>query len=176
MSTRELSSAVAYSQQNQPRFLDELKALLRIPSVSTLPEHKDDVRHAAEALATELKRIGLEHVELIEGDGHPLVYADWLHARASRRCFATGTTMCSRRSRWMSGSRRRLSRTERDGNIYARGAVDDKGQMWMHVKALESLLAAGGGKLPVNVRVIVEGEEEVGGEGIAAFVREHGES
>ena len=65
---------------------------------------------------------------------------------------------------------------ERDGNMYARGAVDDKGQMWMHVKALESLMAAGGGKLPVNVRVIVEGEEEVGGEGIAAFVREHGDA
>ena len=65
--------------------------------------------------------------------------------------------------------------TERDGNLYARGAVDDKGQMWMHVKALESLFAAGGGRLPVNVRVIVEGEEEVGGEGIAAFVREHPE-
>ena len=65
--------------------------------------------------------------------------------------------------------------TERDGNLYARGAVDDKGQMWMHVKALESLLATGGGRLPVNVRVIVEGEEEVGGEGIAAFVREHPE-
>ena len=64
--------------------------------------------------------------------------------------------------------------TERDGNIYARGAVDDKGQMWMHVKALESVMKADG-RLPVNVRVIVEGEEEVGGEGIAAFVREHGE-
>jgi acetylornithine deacetylase/succinyl-diaminopimelate desuccinylase-like protein len=64
---------------------------------------------------------------------------------------------------------------ERDGNLYARGAVDDKGQMWMHVKALEALMVAGGGALPVNVRVIVEGEEEVGGEGIAAFVREHGE-
>jgi acetylornithine deacetylase/succinyl-diaminopimelate desuccinylase-like protein len=63
--------------------------------------------------------------------------------------------------------------TERDGNLYARGAVDDKGQMWMHVKALESLMVAGGGTLPVNVRVILEGEEEVGGKGIAAFVREH---
>ncbi len=63
----------------------------------------------------------------------------------------------------------------REGNLYARGAVDDKGQMWMHVKALESLMVAGGGELPVNVRVILEGEEEVGGEGIAAFVREHGD-
>jgi acetylornithine deacetylase/succinyl-diaminopimelate desuccinylase-like protein len=64
---------------------------------------------------------------------------------------------------------------ERDGNLYARGAVDDKGQMWMHVKALESLFAAGGGKLPINIRVLIEGEEEVGGEGIAWFVRTHAE-
>ncbi len=65
--------------------------------------------------------------------------------------------------------------TERNGNLYARGAVDDKGQMYMHIKALESLLAAHSGKLPLNVRVILEGEEEVGGEGIARFVREHPE-
>jgi acetylornithine deacetylase/succinyl-diaminopimelate desuccinylase-like protein len=63
--------------------------------------------------------------------------------------------------------------TERHGNLYARGAVDDKGQMWMHVKALESLMVAGGSTLPVNVRVIFEGEEEIGGKGIAAFVQEH---
>jgi len=74
------SPAIAFAQQNQARFLEELKALLRIPSVSTLPEHKADVRHAAEVLAAELKRIGMENVKLIETAGHPLVYADWLHA------------------------------------------------------------------------------------------------
>jgi acetylornithine deacetylase/succinyl-diaminopimelate desuccinylase-like protein len=73
-------SAVTYAHQNHPRFLDELKALLRIPSVSTLPEHKGDCRRAAEVLAAELKRIGMENVRLIETEGHPLVYADWLHA------------------------------------------------------------------------------------------------
>jgi len=73
-------SAVAYARQNRPRFLDELKALLRIPSVSTLPEHKGDCRRAAEVLAAELKRIGMENVRMIETEGHPLVYADWLHA------------------------------------------------------------------------------------------------
>ena len=74
------SPAVAYARQNHPRFLDELKALLRIPSISTLPEHKDDCRKAAETLAAELTRIGMENVRLIETEGHPLVYADWLHA------------------------------------------------------------------------------------------------
>ena len=83
--------------------------------------------------------------------------------------------MCSRLTRWRNGSVPPFEPTERNGNIYARGAVDDKGQMYMHVKALEILLRAHGGKLPLNVRVILEGEEEVGGEGIAEFVREHPE-
>jgi acetylornithine deacetylase/succinyl-diaminopimelate desuccinylase-like protein len=74
------SSAVAFAGQNQARFLDELKALLRIPSISTSPEHAGDCRRAAEVLAAELKRIGMENVRLIETEGHPLVYADWLHA------------------------------------------------------------------------------------------------
>ena len=74
------SLAVDFATQNHPRFLNELKDLLRIPSISTLPEHKDDCRRAAEFLASELKRIGMENVRLIETSGHPLVYADWLHA------------------------------------------------------------------------------------------------
>ena len=75
------TEALQFARQNQSRFLDELKDLLRIPSISTLPEHRGDVRHAAEVLAAELNRIGMEHVEVIETSGHPLVYADWLHAK-----------------------------------------------------------------------------------------------
>ena len=74
------SPAVSYASQNQQRFLGELKDLLRIPSVSTLPQHKDDVRRAAEFIAQEMRRIGLENVEIIPTKGHPLIYADWLHA------------------------------------------------------------------------------------------------
>ena len=74
------SPAVEYARQNYPRFLDELKSLLRIPSVSTLPEHAADCRSAAQVLAADLAKIGMEHVRLIETAGHPLVYADWLHA------------------------------------------------------------------------------------------------
>ena len=75
-----MPSPVEFARSQQPRFLEELKSLLRIPSVSTLPEHKGDVRRAAETLAAELKRIGLENVRVIETSGHPLVYGDWLHA------------------------------------------------------------------------------------------------
>ena len=163
------SSAVDFARKNYPRFLDELKALLRIPSISTLPEHKGDCRHAAEVLAAELKRIGMENVRLIETAGHPLVYADWLHASGKPTVLVYGhydVQPPDPLDEWLSPP---FEPTERDGNIYARGAVDDKGQVVAQVKALESLLAATG-KLPLNVRVLLEGEEEGGGEGIASFV------
>jgi acetylornithine deacetylase/succinyl-diaminopimelate desuccinylase-like protein len=163
------SSAVAYARQHHPRFLEELKDLLRIPSVSTLPEHKEDCRHAAEILTAEMFRIGMENVRLIETDGHPLVYADWLHAAGKPTVLCYGhydVQPPDPLDEWRSPP---FEPQERDGNLYARGAVDDKGQMYMHVKALESLLAATG-SLPLNVRVLLEGEEEVGGEGIANYV------
>jgi acetylornithine deacetylase/succinyl-diaminopimelate desuccinylase-like protein len=168
------SAAIVFARENRSRFLDELKALLRIPSISTLPEHKPDVRRAAETLAAELQRIGMEHVRLIETGsaekpGHPLVYADWLHAPGSPTALLYGhydVQPPDPLDEWLSPP---FEPEERNGNLYARGAVDDKGQMYMHVKALESLFAAGG-RLPLNVRVLLEGEEEVGGEGIAAYV------
>ncbi|MGB0122427.1 MAG: dipeptidase [Silvibacterium sp.] len=168
------SVAVDYARSNFPRFLDELKTLLRIPSISTLPEHKADVFGAATWLAEELKRIGLENVEVIKTDGHPLVYGDWLHAAGKPTCLCYGhydVQPPDPLDEWKSPP---FEPAERDGNLYARGAVDDKGQMYIHIKALESLFKTNGGKLPINVRVILEGEEEVGGEQIAKFVREKG--
>jgi acetylornithine deacetylase/succinyl-diaminopimelate desuccinylase-like protein len=196
-----MTAAVAFAKDNGDRFVEELKTLLRIPSISTDPERVEDVRKAAQFVADELKRIGLENVRLIETStdetvvadasgpgkvvpgrvGHPLVYGEWLHAAPAADGKPKPTVLCYGHydvqpaeplDEWKSPP---FEPEIRDGNIYARGAVDDKGQMWMHVKALESLFVAGGAKLPVNVRVIVEGEEEVGGEGIATFVRQHGE-
>jgi acetylornithine deacetylase/succinyl-diaminopimelate desuccinylase-like protein len=163
------SPAVEYARENHPRFLNELKDLLRIPSISTLPEHKEDCRRAAEALAGELRRIGMENVRLVEATGHPLVYADWLHAAGKPTVLCYGhydVQPPDPLDEWISPP---FEPAERNGNIYARGAVDDKGQVWAQVKALESLLASKR-TLPINVRVIFEGEEEVGGEGIAAYV------
>jgi acetylornithine deacetylase/succinyl-diaminopimelate desuccinylase-like protein len=196
-----MTAAVAFAKDNGERFVEELKTLLRIPSISTDPARVEDVRRAAQFVADELKRIGLGNVRLIETStdeeviasaagpgkvvparvGHPLVYGDWLHAAPAVDGTPKPTVLCyghydvqpaAPLEEWNSPA---FEPEIRDGNLYARGAVDDKGQMWMHVKALESLFVAGGGTLPVNVRVIVEGEEEVGGEGIAAFVRSHGE-
>jgi acetylornithine deacetylase/succinyl-diaminopimelate desuccinylase-like protein len=149
--------------------LKELKDLLRIPSVSTLPENKGDCRRAAEFLAAELTRIGMEHVRLIDTTGHPLVYADWLHAAGKPTALFYGhydVQPTDPEDEWLSPP---FEPTERDGNLYGRGTCDDKGQVWSQVKALESLMAANG-KLPLNVRVILEGDEEVGGEGIAEYV------
>ncbi len=163
------SSAVSFATRNHARFLGELKDLLRIPSISTLPEHKDDCRRAAEFLASELKRIGMENVRLIATSGHPLVYADWLHASSKPTVLIYGhydVQPADPIDEWLSPP---FEPAERNGNIYARGAVDDKGQVWMQVKALEALLAANK-TLPLNVRVLFEGEEEVGGEGIAEYV------
>jgi len=165
------SPAVDFARQNQPRFLNELKDLLRIPSVSTAPEHKNDVKKAADYVANELKRIGMENVEVIPTKGHPLVYADWLHAsgKPTVLCYAHYDVQPAEPlNEWTSPP---FEPTERNQNLYARGAVDDKGQLWMEIKALESLMQAHNGRLPLNVKVLIEGEEEVGGESIAAYVR-----
>ena len=165
------STAISYARENQQRFLEELKALLRIPSVSTAEEHKDDVLKAADVVADDLKRIGFEHVEIIPTSGHPLVYADWLHAagKPTALCYAHYDVQPAEPlDEWLTPP---FEPTERNQNIYARGAVDDKGQLWMQLKAFESLFKAGDGKLPINVRVLIEGEEEVGGEGIEDYVK-----
>jgi len=175
MSTSTLSSAVAFTQDkaNQQRFLSELKELLRIPSVSTLPQHKDDVRRAAKFIVDELKRIGFQTVELINTAGHPLVYAEWLKASGKPTVLCYGHYDVQPPDPLDEWKTPPFEPTERNGNIYARGAVDDKGQMYMHVKALEALFKAGNGALPLNVKVLIEGEEEVGGEAIAKYVKEN---
>jgi acetylornithine deacetylase/succinyl-diaminopimelate desuccinylase-like protein len=197
MSSTAVSSAVTYARENQKRFLEELKDLLRIPSVSTTEEHKGDVRKAAEVVAADLKRIGFENVEIIPTKGHPLVYADWLHAagKPTALCYAhfdvqpaepldewksppfVDQDACPFKGEEAQAAKKNWTEpSERNDNVYARGAVDDKGQLWMQMKAYESLFKAGGGKLPINVRVIFEGEEEVGGESIEEFVKANANS
>jgi acetylornithine deacetylase/succinyl-diaminopimelate desuccinylase-like protein len=167
-----VSSPLSYARDNQQRFLSELKELLRIPSVSTLPQHKEDVRRAAEFVADQMRRIGLENVEVIATEGHPLVYGDWLHASGKPTALCYGHYDVQPPDPLNEWKTPPFEPTERNQNLYARGAVDDKGQMYMHLKAIESLMKTEG-RLPLNVRLIVEGEEEVGGESIAKFVREH---
>ena len=161
-----------FVEQNKPRLLDELKTFLRIPSVSTLPEHVPDVRRAAQFVADSMKTAGLENIEIIPTAKHPLVYADWLHARGKPTVLCYGhydVQPPDPLDEWISPP---FEPTVRDGNLYARGSADDKGQMYMHIKAVEALLATSG-TLPVNLRFLIEGEEEVGGESVAKFVAEN---
>lgn len=166
-------AAVDFAQKNRSRFVEELKDYIRIPSISTLPDHAKDVRRAAQFVADGLSRIGMENVRLIDNGGHPLVYGDWLHAGSKPTVLMYGHYDVQPPDPLDEWTTPPFEPTERDGNLYARGAVDDKGQQWMHMKALEALFAANAGKLPLNIRVIVEGEEEVGGESIAKYIREN---
>ncbi len=166
-----VDTAVAFAKGNRENALEQLKDFLRIPSISTLPQHAGDVRAAAEFLSAELRSIGMDNIRLIETGGHPLVYADHLHATGKPTLLLYGhydVQPPDPLEEWISPP---FEPVERNGNLYARGAVDDKGQLWMQVKALEALLRQG--SLPVNIRVLAEGEEEVGGEGIAHFLRDH---
>jgi acetylornithine deacetylase/succinyl-diaminopimelate desuccinylase-like protein len=162
----------AYVREHEALFLEELKEFIRIPSVSTAPEHKADVERAARFVADSLAAAGLQNIEIIPTAGHPLVYADWLHAPGKPTVLCYGhydVQPPEPLELWESPP---FEPTIRNGNLYARGAVDDKGQMYMHVKAVQALFALRG-KLPVNVKFLIEGEEEIGGKSIAAFVPAH---
>jgi acetylornithine deacetylase/succinyl-diaminopimelate desuccinylase-like protein len=165
-------STAAFVEQNKARLLEELFAFLRIPSISTLPENKSDVEAAAQFVAGSLKNAGLENIEIIPTAKHPLVYADWLHAPGKPTVLCYGhydVQPPDPLELWKSPP---FEPVLRDGNIYARGSADDKGQMYMHIKAVEALRAVNG-TLPVNLKFLIEGEEEIGGESVAKYVAEN---
>ena len=163
-----------YVRDHQVRFLEELKDFIRIPSVSTLPEHQGDIARCARFVADALTKAGLDNVEIIPTEGHPLVYAYWLHAPGQPTVLCYGhydVQPPDPLELWVTPP---FEPSIRDGNLYARGAVDDKGQMYMHIKAVEALFAAHG-KLPVNLKFLIEGEEEIGGKSISKYVPAHQE-
>ena len=164
-----LSSPLEASRQQT---LEELKAFLRIPSISAQPDHHGDVREAAEWLRSALERAGLEKARLIEGEGHPLVAAEWLHAPGKPTVLFYGhydVQPPDPLDEWLSAPFEPELRGE---NLYARGAADDKGPTFLWVKALESVMATTG-ELPVNVRVLCEGEEESNGEHISDWLEKN---
>lgn len=163
------NSCDTYLSANKQRFQDELFELLRIPSVSTLPEHASDLCRAAEFVASKLRVAGLENVEVIPTDKHPLIYGDWLHASGAPTVLCYGhydVQPAEPLEEWKSPP---FEPTIRDGSVYARGAADDKGQLYIHIKAVEALHAVRG-DLPLNIKFLIEGEEEVGGESISAYL------
>jgi acetylornithine deacetylase/succinyl-diaminopimelate desuccinylase-like protein len=165
-----MNAVIDFINTSQDRYLDELKAYLAIPSVSALPEHAADVRRAAEWTAEELRRIGMQRAEVVETPGHPVVYAEWLGAPGRPTLLIYGhydVQPVDPLDLWKSPP---FEATVRDGDLYARGAADDKGQVFMHFKAIEAHLRKNG-RLPLNVKVIIEGEEEVGSDHLDEFIR-----
>jgi acetylornithine deacetylase/succinyl-diaminopimelate desuccinylase-like protein len=157
-----------YYQEHQAAFLDGLKTFLRIPSISTLTEHKPDIRRAAEFVLNELTAAGLTG-EMIEGEGNPLVYAEWTGAPGKPTLLMYGhydVQPPDPLDEWKSPP---FEPEVRGKDIFARGSSDDKGQTYILVKAVEGLLKTRG-KLPVNVKFLIEGEEETGGEHIESYV------
>ena len=159
----------SYLETNQADFETRLLDFLRIPSISSLPEHAGDVRAAGAWVMTQLQGAGMEHVEMLETGGHPVVYADWLHAPGKPTVMIYGhfdTQPIDPVELWDSPP---FTPVVKEGRVYARGASDDKGNMLAPVLALEALLKSEGG-LPINVKCFFEGQEEIGSPTLPAFV------
>ncbi|MEP7269173.1 MAG: dipeptidase [Saprospiraceae bacterium] len=162
-----VSKTQNFIDQNKDRFLDELFQLLRIPSVSADPKYKNDVLHAAQAVADFLKKAGAENVAINPTNGHPIVYGDKIMDAALPTVLVYGhydVQPADPLDLWHTSP---FEPTVRDGNIYARGSCDDKGQFFMHIKAFEAMMAAG--ELTCNVKFMIEGEEEIGSNNLEIF-------
>lgn len=160
-----------YIQAHRERFLNELLDFLRIPSISADTKYKGDVLRAAEWLSKELTRVGMEGVEIVPTQGHPIIYGEKMVSASAPTILIYGhydVQPPDPLDLWNSPP---FEPVIRDEKIYARGACDDKGQLYMHVKAIESMLAAG--QLPCNVKVMFEGEEEVGSVNLGHFLKTH---
>src|SRR3954468_7206402 len=166
------NTVVDFINLHRDRYVDELKAYLAIPSISALPAHRGDVVRCAEWTAEELTRIGLGHVKVIETPGNPVVYGEWLGAAGAPTILFYGhydVQPVDPLDLWTSPP---FEATVRDGELYARGSADDKGQIFMHFKAIEAHLKQTGA-LPVNLKLIIEGEEEIGSGNLDTFIREN---
>lgn len=160
-----------YLEANKQRFLDELFDLLRIPSVSADSKFKGDVRRAAEFVRDKLTAAGLDKAQLYDTPGHPVVYAEKIVDPAKPIVLVYGHYDVQPADPYELWNTPPFEPTIRNERIYARGACDDKGQFYMHIKAIEAMMATDG--LPCNVKVMIEGEEEVGSDHLGTFVVEH---
>ncbi len=167
--------ALEYARSHRDPFLDELKAFLRIPSVSTQSEHKADIERAAAWLRDRIRDAGFSEAEVMPTSGHPVVYGAWAKAGAEAPTILIyghyDVQPPDPVDLWETPP---FEPTVVDDDIFARGASDDKGQLYTHVKAVEAFSESQGG-LPVNVKCIFEGEEECGSPSLEPFIREHQE-
>ena len=160
-----------YLIENKERFLNDLINCLKIPSISTDSEYDTHTRKCAEHVNKHLKSIGLENTEIIETKGHPLVYGDWCHAKNAPTLLFYGhydVQPATPEDLWVTPA---FEPELREGYLFARGVSDDKGQVYCHLKAIETLLKTEH-KLPINIKVLIEGEEEIGSPNLAEKVED----
>lgn len=163
--------AIEYAQQNRERFLNELKEFVNIPSVSTLSEHKGDMQRAAEWVTDQMRAVGLENVSILPTAGHPVAFGEWLHAEGKPTVLVYGhydVQPVDPLNEWVTPP---FQATVYGDTMYGRGASDMKGNVHETLKALEALRNNGG--IPLNVKVLIEGEEEIGSKNLGAFIDEH---
>ncbi|TDL33056.1 dipeptidase [Jeotgalibacillus sp. S-D1] len=163
-----------YFTSNRKKHLAQLTEWLSIPSVSSLSEHKEDTLKGAEWVTRSLEEIGMENIQLYPTDGHPVVYAEWLHAKDKPTVLIYGHYDVQPVDPLHLWETPPFEPAIRDNKIYARGATDDKGQTFMHLKAIEAIMETQG-ELPVNIKFLIEGEEEIGSVNLPAFVEQHQE-
>ena len=170
-----IQNAVIYAQEKEAVFLEGFKELLRIPCISTDPAYKDDVLRAAQWLVGEMARIGLSNTQVLPSEGHPAAYGEWLEAGPDRPTLLVYAHYDAQPvgpiELWESPP---FEPAIRDGRLYARGVIDDKAGAYLNLKALEAMLGSAG-ELPVNVKMLFEGEEEAGSPSMGALIAEQKE-
>ncbi len=169
-----MESIMNYVEANRDRNLKELFEFLEIPSISTTKEHAADVQRCAEWVADHMRRVGMQNVQMFPTAGHPIVYSEWLGAPGKPTVLFYGhydVQPPDPVNLWTSPP---FEPTIRGENLYARGSADDKGQVFIHLKGVEAYMQNEGG-LPCNLKMLIEGEEEVGSANLETFVKEHKE-
>jgi acetylornithine deacetylase/succinyl-diaminopimelate desuccinylase-like protein len=168
-----MRDVIDFIDANRDRFVRELIDWVKIPAISDIPEHAADVARNAEHLARELARWNPDRVRVLPTAGHPAVYAEWLHAPGKPTLLVYGhhdVQPVDPLDAWVSPP---FDPQIRDGKLYGRGTVDDKGQVFIHTKAVEAFVSTGPKRLPINLKMIVEGEEEIGSFHLGDLLREH---
>ena len=160
-----------YLEQNQARYLDELVDFLKIPSISSLPEHTEDIKRAAEWVKSRMAQAGIENLKILPTGGHPVVYGDWLHADDAPTILIYGHFDVQPVDPLNLWQRPPFEPVISEDRVYARGATDDKGNMLVPILAIEALLQSEG-ELPVNLKFLFEGQEEIGSPQLPAFMAE----
>jgi len=170
MNDAPLEASLTYAHAHTEAFIEQYKELLRIPSIGADPAYRDDVRRTAEWIVAEMQRLGIEHAEVLDTEGQPAVYGDYLHAGEDAPTVLLyahyDVQPVDPLDLWISPP---FEPEVRDGRLFARGAIDDKSGVFLHLKAFESILAANG-SLPINVKFIFEGEEESGSPTMEPFI------